>query len=396
MKVTIVGGSAHSTPALFDTAPAFGAERFSFALVGRDPLRLAAIRRASMLVGAARGEAPKIATYPFAALDAAIEGSDVLLLQIRAGGYSARSWDETFPHRYELCGDEGLGAGGLAAAWRTWPEIEAVFAAVARVSPAALVLLVTSPVGILTRVARDTFPGLRVAGICELPWTTLSDACADAGADARDAGFDYAGVNHLGWIGHVRIGPRVLVPRSRPLALKYLRLHDEREAVLREQRAAPARAGVLAQLAARAFALYEFGDREAIRSVVRERSTPWYARAIGPLLRALAGGEDRRSFFLTTRNAGYLAWIDDDEIVEIPHTVRAGSLVRARGGVRLRDDLAETLSRLVAYERAAALAVRRRSRRELAGALRLHPWLDGRVVSDELIADIVAHIPERS
>jgi 6-phospho-beta-glucosidase len=396
VNVTIVGGSAHSTPALFETEPALGAERFSFALVGRDARRLAAVRRASMLVGAARGQAPQVAAYPFAALDAALEGADVVLVQIRVGGYAGRTWDETFPHRYELCGDEGLGAGGLAAAWRTWLELEAVLAVVARVSPAAQVLLMTSPVGILTRCALDAFAHLRIAGICELPWTTFRDACAAEGVDGSAATFDYAGVNHLGWIDDLRIGTRTLVTRSRPLGLKYLRLHDEREAVLREQRVAPPRAGALAQLAARAIDAYEGGDSAAIRSILRERSTPWYDEAVGPLLNALESGAGSRWFFLTTRNSGYLDWIDGDDAVEVPHAVRAGRLVRAQRGAPLRDDLAATLARLAAYERAAARAVRRRSRREVAEALRLHPWLDGRPVSDELVADVVAAIPAGS
>ncbi len=394
MKVTIVGGSAHSTPALFEIDPALGAERFSFALVGRDERRLAAVRRACTLVGAARGSEPRIAAYPFAELERALEGAGVVLVQFRAGGYAARSWDESFPHRSGVCGDEGLGPGGLAAAWRTWPKLAAILAAVARIAPAALVLLMTSPVGILTRCALDAFANLRTVGICELPWTTLCDACTSAGADARDVAFAYAGVNHLGWLGDVRIGARTLATRERPLALKYVRLHDRPEAVLREQRAAPPRAAALAELAQRAFAAYEEGDGSAIRAILRERATPWYGEAVGPFLNALAGVEERRWFFLTARNAGYLDWIGDGEVLEIPHAMREGRLVRAESVAPIRSDLAATLTRLVAYERAAAHAVRRRSRGEIAAALRLHPWLDGRLVGEALVADVVAALPE--
>jgi 6-phospho-beta-glucosidase len=393
VKVAIVGGSAHSTPALFDIDPALGAERFSFALVGRDERRLAAVRRACTLVAAAHGSEPRIAAYPFAELERALEGAGVVLVQFRAGGYAARSWDESFPHRSGVCGDEGLGPGGLAAAWRTWPELAAILAAVARVAPGALVLLMTSPVGILTRCALDAFPMLRIGGVCELPWTTLREACASAGADARDVAFAYAGVNHLGWLGDVRIGARTLVPRERPLALKYVRLQDEPEAVLREQRAALPRADALAELATRAFAAYEEGDGAAIRAILRERATPWYGEAVGPLLNALAGVEERRWFFLTTRNAGYLDWIGGEDVLEIPYAVREGGFVRAESVARIRADLAATLTRLVAYERAAAHAVQRRARSEIASALRLHPWLDGRPVGDALVADVVAAIP---
>ena len=55
MKTVIIGGSAQSTPALFDSFWALEAPRFSFELVGRSTSRASAVARAASLVAADRG-----------------------------------------------------------------------------------------------------------------------------------------------------------------------------------------------------------------------------------------------------------------------------------------------------------------------------------------------------
>src|SRR3954453_7954910 len=47
---------------------------------------------------------------------AALDGADVVLIQLRIGGQQARFGDETLPKRWELIGQETVGAGGVAHA----------------------------------------------------------------------------------------------------------------------------------------------------------------------------------------------------------------------------------------------------------------------------------------
>ncbi|HET8874593.1 MAG TPA: maltose-6'-phosphate glucosidase, partial [Gaiellaceae bacterium] len=56
-------------------------------------------------------------------LDAALEGADFVVIQIRVGGQEARLRDETVPLACGCIGQETTGAGGLAKALRTVPVV---------------------------------------------------------------------------------------------------------------------------------------------------------------------------------------------------------------------------------------------------------------------------------
>ena len=106
-------------------------------------------------------------------------------------------------------------------------------------------LVLTSPVGILTRAALTAFPNLRSVGICELPWTTLRDCCRCFGVDPGSVEFTYYGVNHWGWFTSIVSAPvRSIVS---PLPLKYVNLLLDPETALRRQREAAPRGKQLEQ-----------------------------------------------------------------------------------------------------------------------------------------------------
>jgi 6-phospho-beta-glucosidase len=381
--VALLGGSAHSTPHLAACGGLPPATQLR--LVGRSSRRLAAVARAI------RQLAPDVpcASFAFDDLPLALAGADVVVIQIRVGGYRARAWDERFPHRYDSYGDEGLGAGGLAAAWRTWPVLAPILAAVARTAPAVPVLLLTSPVGILTRAARAAFPKLDVRGICELPWTTLVDRCRETGADPHAVAFSYVGVNHWGWFTALRAGERDLI--DAPLPLSYVELLLRPHLVRVRQRAAPARGDELARLAERAFTAYECDGSAPIRAALARRPAPWYEHAVVPFLHGVAGADVATPVFLTTTNAGSLRWLADDDVVEFPHRASAGRWEPLPASDDAAPLPAATIIReLVAFERAATHAVVARDRDHLGTALGAHPSFANTTVSSTLIDDVVA------
>ena len=101
MKVAIAGGSAASTPWLFDTPEIRRLQgRIEACLVGRSEQRLRAVKRAIEIV---TGTTVAISTDA-----SAFDGASLVVLQARYGGYAARARDERFPLRYGVCGDEGL------------------------------------------------------------------------------------------------------------------------------------------------------------------------------------------------------------------------------------------------------------------------------------------------
>jgi 6-phospho-beta-glucosidase len=409
MKLVVVGGSAHSTPNLFAHGPLRAmADSLEVVLVGRSSERLDAVARAIKLVTNPEAIHLTCETLAAGCDTPALRGADVVLCQARYGGYEARASDETFPLKYGLCGDEGIGVGGLAAAWRAWPPLRATLEAVRRDCPSARVILMTSPVGVLTRCALAAYPELWLAGICELPWTTLRDACATVGVDGRDATFEYAGVNHLGWFwrvytsgrdvvaeyGAARAGSHdfptgELIDRLGAIPLKYLRMHYESHSVLLDQlNLGRPRGQVLSELQQRAYDAYRNGDVRAILELLPSRPTPWYEHAIAPLIAGFAGRPTPIPFFLTVRNARYAAEFGVDDVLEIPHRFADGGLTPiARIGM-IPAHLHAALEAFVAYERMASEAVRRRDVASLQSAVRSHPWVSNSDVATLVVSEI--------
>jgi 6-phospho-beta-glucosidase len=409
MKVVIIGGSAHSTPNLFAHAPLrAAADDLEIVLVGRSGDRLAAVARAiESLSDSVRWH---VACEDIGSGSGirALRGADIVLCQARYGGYEARSSDETFPLRYGMCGDEGLGVGGLAAAWRAWPPLRAALESVRRECPATRVVLMTSPVGILTRCALAAEPDLWIAGICELPWTTLREACDAAGTDAHDATFEYAGVNHIGWLCDVsssgvdvtaRYGAAraqadgfpdgALIDRLHAIPLKYLAMHYDAESVLRDQRnAVRPRGQILAELRDHAFDVYKDGDAQAIAAAMTSRPTPWYEHAVSPLIAGFAGLPSTIPYFLTVRNASHATEFRADDVLEIPHRFAAHGPEPIARRSTIPQHIRAELDPFVGYERAASEAVRSRSVTGVESAVRSHPWVREPSVAAKVAAEI--------
>jgi len=201
--IAIVGGGVYAARLcrlLAEALPPGGTLR----LHARRPDRLARI--VEPLVGRlAAGW--RVAAAP--SLPACVDGVDAVVLLVRIGGLAARAHDETFPERFGLVGDEGLGAGGLANGYRSAPVIAEMAATFRQHCPRAFIANLVAPLGLTTRVLCAA--GLSAVGVCELPAVTLDDLCGDAGAEAQ---FEYAGFNHLGWFWNVRAGDRQLLPEA--------------------------------------------------------------------------------------------------------------------------------------------------------------------------------------
>ena len=324
----------------------------------------------------------------------ALAGAELVLIQARFGGNAARHFDETFPVKFGLCSDEGLGVGGLSAAWRVWPPMRALLGLIQDNCGTARILMLSSPVSILVRAAGVVFPKLCVLGVCELPWTTLKQICELLKTPPNAISFDYTGVNHLGWFYGIHLGSRDLVHeycdvlgpepgfptaerirKCSGVPLKYLRLHYEAADVLKEQRKRKqSRAQVLQELSSLAFSSYAAGDCKVVLDTLKERPAPWYEHCVGPLILALAGERLRTPFFLSARSSEFDNEWTGTDIFEIPCRYESGSWRRIRPTRPVPLHIAETLRSFVEYERIAAAAVLGRDSSLLEKAIRTHPW----------------------
>jgi 6-phospho-beta-glucosidase len=388
--MVIIGGSAFSTPNLLKFLDSRKApEKMEVVLASRSQERLEAVSRASRLLVRGdleiRTELTEINNW-----QKILDGADNVVIQIRVGGFEGRLFDETFPIKYGLCGDEGLGAGGLSAGWRTWPVLAPMLETIAQFCPRAFVILLTSPLSPLVRASLKHI-GLNLVGICELPWTTLQEFSHSIGLVTNEVQADYLGVNHLGWFFNIRSGSRDLLQelgagkRSFPSSLllrthgcfptRYLRMHYEPDTVLSEQTSQETpRAGVLRDLQSRSYQAYASGPPSEIACALKARATPWYTQALGPLLLALGGQQVEIPFFLSVRSGACVPFLAPDDIIECRHHWVEERPLRSPLAGTPPKHVIEGLVPIILFERLATEAIMCRSTHLLRDALSVHPW----------------------
>ena len=202
-------------------------------------------------------------------LDRALDGADVVLIQLRVGGQAARLRDETIPAACGCVGQETTGAGGLAKAMRTVPVVlEIAERARQLAADDAWIVDFTNPVGIVTRALLDA--GHRAIGLCNVAINFQRQIAAHLGVAPERVLVDQVGLNHLTWIRAVwvdgrdvlsdvlsgygdalahEIGlPRALLEELGAIPSYYLRYFYAEREVVQEQKMTPPRAQVVAEI----------------------------------------------------------------------------------------------------------------------------------------------------
>lgn len=216
MKLTIIGGGGFRVPQVFEAVASDDApvRIDELSLYDVSPERLEIIRVIVERIASEKRFAPRITVTTD--LEAALQGTDFVFSAVRVGGTAGRVADERIALDLGVLGQETVGAGGLAYALRTVPLMVSLAETIKRVAPDAWVINFTNPAGIVTEAMRAVL-GDRVVGICDTPIGLLRRAAAvvsartasgsgeeHAGAAAR-VGFDYVGLNHLGWLRSLQV-----------------------------------------------------------------------------------------------------------------------------------------------------------------------------------------------
>ncbi|MBL3806869.1 6-phospho-beta-glucosidase [Streptomyces sp. BRB081] len=197
MRLTILGGGGFRVPLVYRALA--GSEVGTLTLYDTDPLRLGVMR--AVLDGLPRpadgGGLPRVVVA--ASLDEAVRGADFVFSAIRVGGTAGRVADEHVPLAEGLLGQETVGAGGVLYGLRTVPVALGIAERIAELAPDAWVINFTNPAGTVTEAMASVL-GSRVIGICDSPVGLVRRAARAAGADPDTVGYDYVGLNHLGWL----------------------------------------------------------------------------------------------------------------------------------------------------------------------------------------------------
>jgi 6-phospho-beta-glucosidase len=136
-------------------------------------------------------------------LEEAVAQAAFVLNSIRVGGMAARARDERIVIEHGMAGQETTGPGGAAMALRTLSVTLAQARIIERAAPGAWFINFSNPAGLMTQaITQNT--GLRVIGICDTPSELFFRLAEEMGGPLPEFEFDYAGLNHLGWVRCVR------------------------------------------------------------------------------------------------------------------------------------------------------------------------------------------------
>ena len=141
-------------------------------------------------------------------LDAALEGADFVVTQIRVGKLPARYLDETIPLKYDLIGQETTGIGGFFKALRTVPVMKHICDRIEAICPDAWLINFTNPSGIITEFVLN-HTNVKNIGLCNVPINMIDDTKEISGEDSE---LTYVGLNHLSWITSVKKDGKELLP----------------------------------------------------------------------------------------------------------------------------------------------------------------------------------------
>ncbi|MEE6270725.1 MULTISPECIES: family 4 glycosyl hydrolase [Streptomyces] len=439
MRLSILGGGGFRVPlvyrALLDDPTRSVSE---LTLYDTDPRRVAVI--SDVLAELARGRTQPVPVRVAETLDAALTGADFVFSAIRVGGTAGRIRDERIPLSEGVLGQETVGAGGVLYGLRTIPVALHVAERVAALAPGAWVINFTNPAGMVTEAMAQVL-GDRVIGICDSPVGLVRRAARAAGADptaledpAR-SGYDYVGLNHLGWLRSLTVDGTDVLPgllgdvaalgsfeEGRLFGPEWLRVlgalpneylhyyYFRRETLHSVQDTAQTRGEFLdrqqggffdrATTAGSPDAVYALWERTRLEreqtymAHSREATGGWqrdsddlegggYDRVALALMHAIAGDSGRR-LILNVRNGTTVPQLAPDAIVETVCEVTAKG-ARPLPCAPLREDQLGLMLQIKAVERATVAAALFKDRDAALRALALHPLVDSAAVAARIL-----------
>jgi 6-phospho-beta-glucosidase len=389
ITLTVFGGSSVATPELIQALGEDPELEVDVVLHGRSPDKLRVV--AAVCEGIAGNSVRVRATTD---LEDALAGAHIVLNQIRVGGLRARLFDETFPREFGLPGEETMGPGGFANAWRTVPVVLGLASAVERISPEAWVINLTNPSSVV-QLALHRATSLRVLGVCDSPMTMVEQAASLLQLLPCQIAVEYVGMHHFGWITHIHhhgrdritdvlaqvaalpwmVAPPELVQAIGAVPHPFLNYVLVPQIMLQRQQGHRPRAEALLELEeilVKEYRRHVAEGRSGIPEAAKRRNAIWYRKIIVPVIRALTVGPPR-VHIVNFRNGAISPWLPADVVIE-------GSALVSREGLQpigprgvVPTDVVAHVERNSAYESLLVDAILERSFTSAWRAMSLNP-----------------------
>lgn len=409
-RITILGGSSVYTPELVLSIISKNLNVKEIVLLGQEGRKLQLVAGfCQRLINKSGFPARIIASTD---VKQAVTGAKYIINHIRVGGMQARMRDEMLPPKFEMMGDENLGAGGFSNAMRTLPVILNIARQIEEVNPGAIFINLTNPMSAVVE-ALSKYSNLKVLGACDLPGVYMRKVAQVLQESVSSLKFDYVGINHLGWIQDIKLDKRSCMSRLleilesqeeegfdyelielfRMIPTRDTGTYFHRAEILKKQKACSRfRAEVLHEAEQRILKLYEDEHLYEIPDLTRQRNAVWYEETILPLIEALEDNAEH-NIILCVRNGGCIRDLPEDSSVEIPTLVSkkgvepqmVGSLPRFLRGIYIASKESDRLT---------VEAVRHKSKEYALQALAINPFVPSletakkyleRIVKDERI-----------
>lgn len=413
-KITIIGGGGVRAPLLIHGL----AQAQALFGIGEVTLFDIDVERTETIVRIGREIVRKLgagfAIRVTSDLEDAATGADFVLSSIRVGGMKARARDERLAIEHGLAGQETTGPAGAAMALRTLPVTLGQAKVVEAVAPDAWFINFSNPAGLITQALTE-HTRLKVIGICDTPSEVFHKIAEAVGAPASEMFFDYAGLNHLGWVRRVLLRGEDITERLLadtellrglypadlfdPALIQTLKLipteylffyYSQRKAYRNQLKAGASRGEELERMNVELFArLAQQTDAEALATYTdylqqrnasymkleaqagsafsqnAEQPDPFdaatgYHKIALDLMTGLVS-EQSREIVLNVRNRGAIEDLAYDDIVEVPCDVdRNGAKPRLTG--RLPESVRGLVTAVKAYEKTSIRAAMEQSR----------------------------------
>jgi 6-phospho-beta-glucosidase len=387
IKLTVLGGSALATPLLFETMGQLGAQNaYSVALFGQDHRKLELVKRFSEAVLAEHSELD-IQIQTTTEAEKAIDGSHFILNQIRVGGLNGRLFDETFPRRFGIPGEETVGPGGFSNSVRGIPVILDYCRMVEKYAPSAVMLNLSNPSSII-QYAIQKYTKVNVLGTCDTPISTIRMVADSLSIPADQLSFDWFGMHHFGWVTGVRkdqedLLSQVLSNLDKIPALSvdseivkaigaipaaYLKYYFHPDRIMAATEGRTPRAAELIALFNQMQIEMEAWQPGQSLSVLKKRGAGWYDKIVVPTLLTLSENKSAE-LILSVQNKGSVPWLPAEVIVELSVKFEEGKFIGGRVPNNIPLDIQGMVTRNSAYESLAAEAIVEHDRNKAIRAL---------------------------
>lgn len=128
----------------------------------------------------------------------AIQGADYVLTTFRQGGFPARAQDELIPLKYNLIGQETIGAGGFFFAMRTLPVIKTILDDIKQYAPDAILVNYTNPTQIVAEAVTH-FSDILCISICDQTKDDQHKILHAMDLQPENVMLESIGLNHATW-----------------------------------------------------------------------------------------------------------------------------------------------------------------------------------------------------